>query len=389
MITGMPVMRERERVELSLVAGRVLAAPVVSPLDIPACPTSAMDGYALYSGDIASVPTTLNVAGTALAGHAYGAPLGPLSCVRIMTGAPLPAGADTVVMQEYAVRSDDTVTLSVKPHRDSHVRSTGEDIAVGEVLFAAGRRLSASDIARAAMLGISHLDVLRRLRVGFFSTGDELAALSSALKPGEVYDSNRYFLRAALEQLNCVAVDLGRVADDPASIASALREARHAADVIITTGGSSVGDKDYMQSVLATRGTVGFSQVAMKPGKPLSFGHFDGVPTVLLPGSPTAMMVAFYVVVRDALVAAGGDNTPPKNAIRARLEGTLSATAGRNEYVQTTLYRRGGETVAAPLGRRLRDRANDRQVAHLDGFIELDGSQTRIESGALVDVLAV
>jgi molybdopterin molybdotransferase len=389
MLAGLPVVRERERVHLSVVTGRVLAAPVVSPLDIPSCPTSAMDGYAVYSGDIAAVPATLQIAGTALAGHGYNAPLGPLSCIRIMTGAPLPAGADSIVMQEYAERDGDAVTLSVRPHRESHVRSQGEDIALGEVVFGAGRRLLPSDIARAAMLGISHLDVLRRLRVGFFSTGDELAALSSALKPGEVYDSNRYFLRAALEQLNLVPVDLGLVADDPDSIANALRDARHTADVIITTGGTSVGDKDYMRSVLASNGTVAFSQVAMKPGRPLSFGHFDGIPVILLPGSPMAMMVAFYVVVRDALVAAGGDNTPPKSAIRARLEGTLVATAGRNEYVQATLYRRAGEPVAAPLARRVRERANERQSAHFDGLIELDGSQARIESGAMVDVLVV
>lgn len=389
LVAGMPVMRERERVALAAATGRVLASPVVSPVNIPACPTSAMDGYALYSGSIVSMEDPLEIAGTALAGRAYPAPLTGIACVRIMTGAPLPEGADAVVMQEYASRTDDSIRLLVKPHRGSHVRTAGEDIALGEVVFAAGRRLSPSDIARAAMLGLSHLDVFRRLRVGFFSSGDELAPIESPLRPGEVYDSNRYFLRAALEQLNLAAVDLGRVTDDPDSIANALSDARHSADVILTTGGSSVGDKDYMRGVLSTHGTVSFSQVAMKPGRPLTFGHFQGTPTVLLPGSPNAMMAAFYVVVRDALVAAAGDNAPMARTLPARLEGTLSVSPGRHEYVQATLFRRAGEMVAAPLLRSTRERPKGRQVAHVDGLIELDGSQTKFESGATVQVLPI
>jgi molybdopterin molybdotransferase len=387
LLAGIARMAKSERVELKAALGRVLAAPVISAIDIPAVPTAAMDGYALLAAAIERVPVTLAIAGTAFAGGPHATGPGLSACIRIMTGAPLPPETDTVVMQEDVQRSADAITLTSLPAPGAHVRLTGEDIALADHVVAAGRRLTPVDIARAAMLGLTHLEVYRQLKVGFLSSGDELALVGGALGPGEVYDSNRYFLHCAIASLGMQPVDCGRVDDDRDAITAALKAAAPEVDVLLTTGGTSMGDRDHMKGVLQEGGTLIFGEVAMKPGRPLGFGHYAGMPVVTLPGTPAAMMAAFYVMLRDALMHASGESPHRVARIRARLGGTLTAKGGRHEFIQTSLVLRRDEAIAQPIRRRFHRRESDALLPTLDGWIELDGTQTRINSGDTVDVI--
>lgn len=336
-----------ERVALRDALDRVLATDIVSPIDVPAHDNSAMDGYAFNRAALAGGAgnVELTVAGKALAGHPFTGRVATNQCVRVMTGACLPADCDTVVPQELVER-DSTDAASIRfaagaVAAGANRRLAGEDLARGHVALRAGRIVRASDLGLLASLGIGEVSVRRRLRVAFFSTGDELRSLGEPLDAGSVYDSNRYTLFAMLRRLNVDALDLGVVRDEPAALEAALHSAAANADVVLTSGGVSVGEADFTKQLLQTFGDVAFWSLAMRPGRPLAFGRLWsgaqpglGKPALFfgLPGNPVAVMVTFYQIVREALLLMSGATPQPLPVIHATSREVLRKRPGRTEF---------------------------------------------------------
>ncbi len=331
-------VRGIEHVALRSALGRVLGCAVVSPIDVPAHDNSAMDGYALRAADLSpDGETRLRVAGAARAGAPLAAALSPGESVRIMTGAVLPEGADTIVPQEL-VRTEDALLL-VPPGQQAgqHLRRRGEDLRAGTTALPAGRRLTPADLGLLASLGVAEAPVLRRPRVAFFSTGDELRSIGEPLRAGQVYDSNRYTLWAMLQRLGVDVIDLGVVPDSPSALQTAMNDAANCADAIVSSGGVSVGDADYTRQVMAQLGEVRFWSLAMRPGRPMAFGRIGRACYFGLPGNPVAVMITFYFVVRDALLHLAGAEPRPLPTIAARAVEPIRKRAGRTEYLRACL----------------------------------------------------
>jgi molybdopterin molybdotransferase len=336
--------RVGESVALSAALCRVLAEDVTSPIDVPAHDNSAMDGYAFHSADLCpDGPTVLRpLPGvTVLAGSPHRGVVSRGECVRIMTGAVMPGGLDTVVPIEMCQIAPEAITLPSGLRPGDHRRRRGEDLAQGQVAVRAGQRLRPADLGLIASLGIGHVSVVRRLRVAVFSTGSELRAPDQPLEPGCIYDSNRYTLMGALTRLGFEVIDLGLVRDDPAVLSATLDAATSQADVVLTSGGVSIGDADYTRELLASRGQVEFWKVAMRPGRPFAFGTLRGgqetaapreVALFALPGNPVAALVAFYVLVREALLRLAGAQPEPLLALRARAVVPIRKRPGRSEF---------------------------------------------------------
>ena len=327
-------VQAKECLPLRSALGRILAEDIVSPHNVPGHDNSAMDGYALNADDVAATGQTgLRVAGTAFAGKAFSGKLERGECVRIMTGAVMPAGCDSVAMQEHVEVNGDAVTVGTGIKRGQNVRRAGEDLQVGQVVLPAGHLLRPADLGLIASLGMGELRVYHRLRVAFFSSGDELASLGQALMEGQVYDSNRYTLYGMLKRLGVDIIDMGVVKDDPLLLKSALLEASACADVILTRGGVSVGDADYMRPLLTELGQVVFWKIAMKPGRPLAFGKIGHAHYFGLPGNPVAVMVTFYQFVREAmLVLMGQPNPAPAPLFQAVCTEPMKKAPGRTEF---------------------------------------------------------
>ncbi len=309
---------------------RILAEDVISPVDVPNHTNSAMDGYALAASDL--LAADLKVIGTAWAGSAYAGPVGSGECVRIMTGAVIPDRCDTVVMQEQAERIDDRIRLAAGQKPGQHVRRAGEDLAAGEVALVRGRCLLPSDLGMVASLGIGELAVLRKPRIAFFSNGDELRSIGETLALGDVYDSNRYTLHGMLTRLGVEFIDLGVIPDDRDRIRETFLRAAAIADVVITSAGASVGDADYVKEVLDEIGEVNFWKLAMKPGRPLSFGKIDHAHFFGLPGNPVSVMVTFYQFVLPALRQLMGEENWVPLRFPARTLNRLKKRPGRTEF---------------------------------------------------------
>ena len=329
--------------------GRVLAEDVISPMNVPGHDNSAMDGYAVRFADLAAEgETVLRLAGTTFAGRAFDGGVGPGECVRIMTGGVIPAGADTVVIQETVRTEDDRVVVPPKQRQGQNIRRAGEDLRAGTPAIRAGKLLRPAELGLIASLGLGEVAVRRRLRVAFFSTGDELCSIGTPLKEGEVYDSNRYTLHGMLARLGCEIIDLGVVRDDPAAIEAAFREASARADAIITSGGVSVGEADFIRGLMAKLGEVAFWKIAMRPGRPMAFGRIgsdaDAAWLFGLPGNPVAVMVTFYAFVRDALLKLSGiDPVEPLPRLRVACVTPLRKRPGRSEFQRGILFRDAGE----------------------------------------------
>ncbi|EIF30236.1 molybdenum cofactor synthesis domain protein [Burkholderia sp. Ch1-1] len=335
-----------ERVPLRDALDRVLAADIVSPIDVPAHDNSAMDGYAFNRAALTGGGATveLAVAGKALAGHPFAGRVETTQCVRVMTGACMPADCDTVVPQELVERAAGSSSIRFAANAvaaGANRRLAGEDLARGHAALRAGRIMRASDLGLLASLGIGEISVKRRLRVAFFSTGDELRSLGEPLGPGCVYDSNRYTLFAMLRRLNIDTLDLGVVRDEPAAMEAALRSAAASADVVLTSGGVSVGEADFTRQLLQTFGDVAFWSLAMRPGRPLAFGRVWsgerpglGLPALFfgLPGNPVAVMVTFYQIVREVLLLMSGATPQPLPLIHALSRQAIRKRAGRTEF---------------------------------------------------------
>jgi molybdopterin molybdotransferase len=339
-------LREQVTVPVAQAAGRVLAADLVSPIDVPAHDNSAMDGYAFAGGTLqAQADTVLNaLPGTVFAGTPYAGTVAPGQCVRIMTGAVMPAGLDTVVPIELCTLAGSTVTVRAGVLRaGENRRLRGEDLSAGRPALRAGRELRPADLGLAASLGFAELTVLRRLRVALFSTGDELRVPGQPLPPGCIYDSNRYSLLGALSRLGVEVLDLGLVPDNEAALQAALNTAVESSDVVLTSGGVSMGDADYTRQMLARMGEVAFWKVAMRPGRPFAFGPLraaSGKTATLfaLPGNPVAALVTFYAFAQPALRALAGATPAPRPVLQARSAAAIRKRPGRTEFQRGTVY---------------------------------------------------
>lgn len=340
-----------QRLTIKAALGRVLAEDIVSPLDVPAHDNSAMDGYAVRAADLPPKGETalLRQVGSSFAGHPFDGRVEAGQCVRIMTGGVVPAGADTIVIQEHTQVEDGGVRVPGGYVQGQHVRRAGEDLARGQVVLPAGRRLIPADLGLLASLGVADVAVKRRLRVACFSTGDELRSVGEVLAAGEIYDSNRYSLHGMLSRLDCEVLDMGVVRDDLEALRAAFASAAANADVVITTGGVSVGEADHIRTVLAELGEVGFWKVSIKPGRPLAFGRVGDAVFFGLPGNPVSVMVTFYKVVQPALLRLRGETPPAPLQLRARATAPLRKKPGRREFQRGRLFNdEGGALCVEP-----------------------------------------
>jgi len=376
-----------ERVHIRAALGRVLAEDVVSPLNVPAHDNSAMDGYAVRFADLNPAgDSKLNVAGTAFAGVPFQGKAAAGDCVRIMTGAVMPAGLDTIIMQEHTRVDGSHVVIGSGHKSGQHLRFAGEDLKTGQVALKRGLTLRPAEIGLIASLGVGEIAVYRRLRVAFFSTGDELRSIGSTLEEGQIYDSNRYTLHGMLTRLGCEVIDMGVVRDDPALIEQAFKTAAAAADVVITSGGVSVGEADFVKELLDRMGEVVFWKIAMKPGRPLAYGRIGNAHFFGLPGNPVSVMVTFYQFVRDALLKLSGRNPVlPLSTFRVPCTTPLKKTPGRTEFQRGVLSQdAAGNWSVAVTGEQ--GSGILRSMCEANCFIIMPTDQGNVAAGAPVEV---
>lgn len=331
---------ETETVATADALGRVLAAPQTSAITVPPLDNSAMDGYAMRSADVAMPGVELPVTQRILAGR-VGAPLAAGTAARIFTGAPVPEGADAVVMQEYCVASGETVVVAVQPRIGDNIRRAGEDIRAGSTILAVGTRLGAAGMGLAASVGLGELSVYRRLKVACFFTGDELVSPGTPLGPGQIYNSNRYTLAGLVKGLGCELVDLGIVPDTLEATEAALQGAADIADVVVTSGGVSVGEADYVKAAVEKLGRVEMWKVAMKPGKPLVYGRVGDADFVGLPGNPVSAFVTFALFVRPFLLKRMGATDVLYRAFPVRADFDWAKPGARREFLRARLQADG------------------------------------------------
>jgi len=364
---------------------RILAEPIHSPINVPAHTNSAVDGYAVQHADLAS-DTPLTVVGTAWAGQPYDGQLQSGGAVRIMTGAVLPDGTDSVIMQEEVERRGDRITVHGSHKPAENVRQAGEDLSAGGIALAKGKRLQPADMGLLASLGINEIRVFRRLRVAFFSTGDELRSLGQPLARGEIYDSNRYTLLGMLKALDMQVIDLGVVKDNSQSLRQAFEDASREADAIITTGGVSVGEADYIREIMQELGNINFWQIAMKPGRPLAYGHIQDTPLFGLPGNPVAVMITFHQFVKPALLRlAGMDTASTPRRFRVKSQSDFRKKPGRTEYQRAILHtEENGEQTVRSFGRQ--GSGILRSMSEADCLVVLPKDNDGIKAGDYVEV---
>ncbi len=386
MAAAVPAPVGTEQVALRAALGRVLAEEILSPVNVPSHTNSAMDGYAVRGTDLpASGETTLAVVGTAYAGNPFAGSVEPGQCVRIMTGAMMPPGADTVVMQEQVARNGETIRLGEGHRTGQNVRQAGEDLAAGRPALPAGQRITPAELGLLASLGVAEVRVQRRLRVAFFSTGDELRSIGEPLAEGEIYDSNRYTLHGMLSRLGVEVLDMGVVRDRPELMRDAFEQAAAMADVVITTGGVSVGEADYVRETLAALGAVNFWKIAMRPGRPLAFGRLRDAVFFGLPGNPVAVMVTFYAFVQPTLRRMLGE--PDGTALRFRVPSAqpLRKRPGRTEYQRGILHRdEDGQLVVRTTG--AQGSGILKSMSQANCFIVLGHDQGAVAAGDPVEV---
>jgi molybdopterin molybdotransferase len=376
-----------ERLSLRSALGRVLAHDVMSPLDVPAHDNSAMDGYAVRFADLKpDGEATLKEIGSSFAGVPFKGTVAAGQCVRIMTGGVVPAGADTIVMQEHVRAGKDGVTVGPGHKKGQNLRRAGEDLKVGQVALKRGLALRPAEIGLISSLGIGEVAVYRKLRVAFFSTGDELVSIGTQPGEGQIFDSNRYTIHGMLTRLNCEVLDMGVVRDDPKLLEKAFHDAAAAADVVITSGGVSVGEADFVKDLLNKLGEVVFWKIAMKPGRPLAYGKIGSAHFFGLPGNPVSVMVTFYQFVRDALLALSGRNpVPPLPTFKVPCVSSLKKAPGRTEFQRGILT----QDAAGAWSVRVTGEQGSgilRSMSEANCFIILPDAQGNVASGTLVEV---
>ena len=385
-------VRETEWVSPMQALDRILAEDVVSPISVPPHDNSAMDGFAFRGSQmLAGQPTRLRVVGTALAGKAWAGTCGAGECVRIMTGAIMPTGLDTVAPQELVQVEAEQVTVPAGLlQTGDNRRLLGEDLMAGRPALQAGTRLSPAACGLIASLGLPQVKVWRRPRVAYFSTGDEILSLGEPPREGAVYDSNRYTVFGLLTRLGCEVIDLGVVKDQPEQLEAAFRQAAAQADAVITSGGVSVGEADYTKAMMKKLGDVAFWRIAMRPGRPMAVGRLTegshGALLFGLPGNPVAVMVTFAAFVRPALQQLMGWNAPPQPLLRARTVDTLRKKPGRTEYQRGIVERReDGELWVRLTGNQGSGVLSS--MVQANGLIVLGHEQPTVQSGDWVEVM--
>ncbi len=374
------------RLPIRSALGRVLAEDIISPVNVPAHINSAMDGWALRVDDLIADPNAaLTEIGASFAGVPFGKPVGKGECVRIFTGGVVPDGCDAVVMQERAQAEDKQIRFSPGVKKSQNVRYAGEDLKAGAVALAKGRIVRPAELGLMASLGIGEVGVVRPLRVVFFSTGDELVSIGNPLAEGQIYDSNRYTLHGMLTRMGCEVIDLGVIRDDPALLEKAFHDASAIGDVVITSGGVSVGEADFVKTLLAKLGEVVFWKIAMKPGRPLAYGKIGGAHFFGLPGNPVSVMVTFYQFVRDALLTLQGvDPLPVQPLLKAVCTSAIKKAPGRTEFQRGVLYLEDGVYKVRTTGEQ--GSGILKSMSDANCFIMLHDHVGNVDAGATVEV---
>jgi len=378
---------ESELIDLLSSLGRILATDILSPANVPNYDNSAMDGYAFNADDIKlNASTELTIIATVFAGKAFDGTLAAGECVRIMTGGAMPKGSDTVIMQERVQCEANIIRFTEAPKRTMNVRYAGEDLKLGQVVLTSGHLMRAADLGLFASLGIAKIPVYRKLKVAFFSTGDELASVGQSLETGQVYDSNRYTLHGMLTRMGVEVIDMGAIPDNPDLLQSTLLTASQIADVVISSGGVSVGEADYMKLLLTKHGQVVFWKIAMKPGRPLAYGKVGNAHYFGLPGNPVAVMVTFYQFVREAMLVLMGQPQPtPLPVFNVECTENIKKMTGRTEFQRGVLFAdKDGIWKVKPTGAQGSAILSSMSLANC--FIVLDEATGNLSAGALVQV---
>lgn len=364
----------------------VLAKTVKSTINVPSHTNSAMDGYAISNDDIPKTGTAdLHIAGTVMAGKPIAITIASGECARIMTGGKMPVGTDTVVMQEHVEREDDRITISSSHKAGQNVRQAGEDLAKGEIVFQPGRQLTPADIGMLASIGDANTSVFRKPKVAFFSTGDELCQVGLALEDGQIYDSNRYTIDGMLRRLGVELIDMGVIPDKRELIEAAFNSAVEKADVLITTGGVSVGEADFVKETLEKLGQVGFWKIAMKPGRPLAFGQIENCQFFGLPGNPVSAMVTFYQFVQPALLRLMGIEDVLPKFLLLKTTSQLKKRPGRLEFQRGMIsVDNNGEMIVTSVGAQGSGILSSMSKANC--FIELPLETSVVDTGEFVKV---
>lgn len=382
-------VQDVEAVPLVEADGRILAADIAAPLPLPPFTNSAVDGYAVCGVDLPRHgEQAFAVAGRVQAGASARQPIAPGEAIRIFTGAPMPDGADTVFMQED-VRLDEAgrVVLPAGLKSGANVRPAGEDIPLGHAALKAGRQLRPQDVALAAAFGLTEVEVIRRIRVAVFSTGNELVSPGSPRAAAQLFDSNRVMLMAMLARLGCVVSDLGIVGDNSASLAAGLKKVADAHDLILTTGGVSTGEEDHVKAAVESVGTLVLWRMAIKPGRPVAMGIIGGTPFIGLPGNPVASFVTFVHVVRPTVLALAGATHQPLVPMPVRSAFAYKKKIARREYVRVVL-RRGDDGVLEVTKFPREGAGLLSSLVDTDGLVELGEEVTQVEPGQTVGFLS-
>lgn len=375
-----------EAAPLRSALGRILAAPITSPINVPAYRNSAMDGYAVHGKDIPrDGQSRLPVVGSAFAGKPYPGTLERGTCVRIMTGAKMPSGADTVIMQEWVEREGDEALIDNRTKPGANVRQAGEDIQADSVILEAGSEIGPAQLGLLASLGIAEVQVRRRVRVAFFSSGDEIRSIGQPLEEGQIYDSNRYTLYGMLREIGAEVIDMGVIPDRADAIEGAIREAANEADLVLTSGGISVGEADFIAETIHKLGRVHFAKVAIKPGRPLTFAHVDDACFFGLPGNPVAVMITFLQFARPAILRMQGRQPRLEPTIKVKAGSAFRKLPGRTEYQRGILsLDQNGELVVDSSGRQGSGVLSS--MSNGNCFILLDESSESVRPGDPVEV---
>jgi molybdopterin molybdotransferase len=377
---------EAEMAPLAEAAGRILARDLVAEMNVPPHANSAVDGFAIIHADLsAEGDTILPVTGRAAAGHPLGRAVARGEAIRIFTGAPMPDGADTVMMQEDCVFEGGHVRLRSGIKKGANRRHAGEDVAGGSVALVAGTRLKPADLGLAAALGNDTLRVYRPLRAALLSTGDEVCEPGMPLAPGAIYDANRVMLKALLQGLGVVVSDLGICADRAAALADTLAAAANEHDLIVTSGGVSTGEEDHVRAAIDKLGRLDFWRLAIKPGRPVALGQVKGVPLIGLPGNPVAAALTFAILARPLILRLAGAAPTPPLTLPVQAGFAYRKKAGRREYLRATISRDGGAVIAHKYPR---DGAGIlSSIVQSDGFVILGENQNDLSPGTMVDFL--
>ncbi|HLV47543.1 MAG TPA: gephyrin-like molybdotransferase Glp [Aliidiomarina sp.] len=385
MLTTLTPITKTELIHIEQAVDRVLAEPVQSAINVPSYNNSAMDGFAFRAADIESDASQLRCIGQSLAGHPFNGIVGAGECIRIMTGAQVPESVDTVIPQENTLEPEANVIQMNGPAKSgANIRILGEELQIGAAVYHAGHRLTPVDIGMLASLGIAQVQVYRPLKVAVFSTGDELVLPGEQKQDFQLYDSNRFVLHAMLERMGFEVINLGLVADDPALIEAAFRNAARQADAIVCSGGVSVGDADYTKDVIEKVGQVGFWKVAMKPGKPFAFGRIDQAWFFGLPGNPVSATVTLLQLAAPALRQLSGEVYKAPLTIRVVAGEPLKKRPGRADFQRGILRYENGENrvySAGPQGSGMLS-----SMVQGNCLIRLSAEQGSVEAGELVDV---